>query len=287
MNRTALVCSVLVALGLAGIGAELWHLRSKQKQTRARLAREQAEEAEADAVLQNALSALRRRDAVAGRRLLKEYLHYARASQKERARVLLAEVQRATAPDRLAAFLRGLDDDQIDELESGPLPSEAPVSDELARAIFLDRLRAGLPRERRRRADLLAAEQAEIERRARQRKEREVFVLASAPYKGMVELAAGLRKRYLAERALLERQRRALERVLGELNIGGEEEAALRKELAEAKKRAGAVEQAFAARRGQARKALAAVEGATPAHLEVFDRLLDRLAEGLRADPGA
>ena len=79
------------------------------------------------------------------------------------------------------------------------------------------------------------------------------------------------------------KQKRALERLVRELNIDDEEQARLRKELDEGKKRAAALKRTFAARRIPARKAFQALEGFDAADLEVFDRLLDRLADELLA----
>ncbi len=278
MNRTTLICALLVALGLTGIVGEFCYLHSRQKDRDARLAREQAGRDEADALLEEALSALRRRDAAGGLRLLAEYLDHEQATQKDRAGQLVAQVRRAMSGDRCAAWLRRLSDAQLARLEAGdgPPPSDDEVTELLAKALFQDRLRAAAPRERQRREEVRRAERAEAQRR-------ETRVRDSVPYKQMVALADDLRTRYREARGRLQRQKRALQRLFRELVLDEQEQARLRKELDESKKKADLLKQTFARRRAAARAALRAEEGVTAAHLEVLDRLLDRLAEKLLA----
>jgi hypothetical protein len=241
----------------------------------------QAEQGKASVLLAGALSALRRRDVAEGVRLLTTYLAHPRATQKKRAERLIAQVRRATAADHAVAVLRGLRAEQLDRLGAGDTPPDGGVTDAVVRPIFLDTLRVHLPNERHRRAALLVAQQAEAQRRARERQEREKRVVVSAPYREMAELAADLGKRLRAERAMLNRQRRALARLASELNVSGEDLATLRKELDEAEKKMGPYHKTFTARRAAARKAFQALEGFTTADLDVFDQLLDRLADGL------
>jgi hypothetical protein len=245
----------------------------------------QAEQGQAAALLESARSTLRRRDAAGGVRLLRAYLAHARASEKTQAEQLVAQVRSATARDQAVALLRQSSDAQLDRLDAGDIPAgdRVNVTDALVRPIFLDTLRAALPAERQRRAALLAAARADAERLARERAAREKRVHESAPYKEIAELARDLRKRYLAEREMLDRQKRALERLARELNLAGEELARLRKNLDEAEKKAAALPQTFVARRDAARKAFGALAGVTAADLEVFDQLVGRLAEGLAA----
>jgi hypothetical protein len=285
MNRTTLICTVLVALGLAAIVGEFCYLHSRQKEREVRLTREQAERDEADALLEKALSALRRRDAAGGLRLLAEYLDLEQATQKERALQLVEDVQRATSGERSAAFLRRLSEAQLARLEAGGDPPSRgeEVTEALAKPLYLDTLRAGVPGERQRREELRRAEQAEVQRRIREQQQRETRVRASVPYKQMVALADDLRKRYHEARGRLQRQKRALERLFRELVLNEEEQARLRKELDESKKKAQALKRTFAERRAPARAAFQAEEGVAVADLEVFDRLLDRLAEKLLA----
>ena len=198
MKRTILIGAVAASLGLLAVMGEFWYLRSRQQEFASRLAREreQAEQGEAGALLESALSALRRRSAPEGLRLLTAYLAHTQAAQLERAERLAAGVRRATAADRAAALVRRLSDEQLDWLESGdvavPIDDEL-LNDELVKPIFLDTLRGQLPKERLHRARLLAAEREEAERRAREQEEREGRMRASVPYKEMVKLAADVR----------------------------------------------------------------------------------------------
>jgi hypothetical protein len=242
----------------------------------------QAEQGKADTLFADAQSALGRRDVTEGVRLLTTYLAHPRATRKKRADRLLAQVRRATAADQAAALLRELSAEQLNRLDAGDPPRAVLVSDALVRPIFLDTLRAHLPAERARRAELLAAQRAEAQLRARQRLERENLVRQSPPYKEMASLAIDLEKRFRAEQALLEKQKRALARLTGELNLAGEELATLRKELDEAEQKSLSFHQTFTARRGVARKAFQSLAGFTPADVAVFDQLLDRLGDGLR-----
>jgi hypothetical protein len=246
-----------------------------------------AEQGQANALLEKALSALRRREVPEGLRLLKAYLAHPRASKKKRAEQLVAQVRRASAADRAAVQLRRLSDAELLTLEVQPPPAgldallrrlsgpsrQDLLTDAVVQPIFLDTLRAGLAKERQRRAALLAA-RLERERRGRD----------TAPYKEMAELAAGLRQRYLTERAMLDKQKRALTRLVRELNITGEDLDKLRKEIEDAEKKTAALKQTFAARRGAARKAFQALKDFTRTDLEVFEQLLDRLGEGVTAD---
>jgi hypothetical protein len=241
----------------------------------------QAEQDKADTLLDGALSALGRRDVAEGVQLLTTYLAHPRATQKKRAEGLLAGVRRATAADQARAVLRDLSPEQLARLNAGVPPPAVLSADAVVRPIFLDTLRAHLPAERARRAELLTAQRAEAQRRARQQQERARLVRQTLPYKEMAELAAELGKRFRAERALLEKQKRALSRLTAELNLAEEELAALRKELDAAEKKAGAFHQTFSGRRVVARKAFQALPGFTPADLAVFDQLLDRLGDGL------
>jgi predicted RNase H-like nuclease (RuvC/YqgF family) len=184
--------------------------------------------------------------------------------------------------DKGAAVLRRLSAKQLDHLEAGVLPpAEYPVSDELVKPIFLDALRGQLPAERLRRAGLAAAEKAEVERRAREKAARETRVRDSAPYKDMVELAANLTKRYEEDRLRLDKQKRALERLIGELRLEGKQEARLRKEMDNPEKLAASLKKTFAERRNLARKVFKELDGFTADDLALFDALLGRLAETL------
>jgi hypothetical protein len=198
MMRTVLIGGVLAALALTAILAECWYLRSRQIEFTSRLAqeREQAEQGEAGALLENALSALRRRAPDEGLRLLTAYLAHTQAVQTERAERLAAGVRRATAVDRAAALVRRLNDEQLNQLDAGgdQLPvGDDLVNDPLVKPIFLDVLRGQLPRERRYREGVRAAERTETERLAREQAEREARVRASAPYRDFVKLAADVR----------------------------------------------------------------------------------------------
>jgi hypothetical protein len=245
----------------------------------------QAERGQAAALLERALSALLRRDVASGQRLLADYLAHPRAQEKERARRLTAGVRQVASEAYAASLLRRLSDEQLGGLDAGagPAASSDQLDDALLRPLLLATLRTQLPKERKRRADLLAAKRAQEQRLARERAQREARVLASAPYKQMAELTAGLSKRSREERAMLSKQKRALARLVRELGIADPEEGRLRKNLAEGEKKVAAFHQAFLDRRAPARKAFQALKGATAADLEVFDKLLARLAEGLLA----
>jgi hypothetical protein len=285
MKRILAICAVTGALGVAGIFAEFKYLQNRKKEYEARLAREraQAEQGASVALLEEARTALRRRDAAEGLRLLTAYLAHTQAVQKDKAERLLSDLRRATAADRAGALVRRLSDEQLDGLEAGEVPSEAPAIDPLVKPIFLVALRDQLPRERLRRAKILAAKRAEADRQAREREEREARVRESAPFKEMVQLAVDLRKRYLGEKGRRDQRKRALDRLTRELNLDSEDQDRL-KELDEGEKTAAIVKQKFAARRGPARKAFQALKGFTAADLEIFDRLLDRMGDELLVD---
>jgi hypothetical protein len=284
MIRYLLICAVLVSLGALTLAGTWFHLRSRQQEYEDRLAqeREQAEYKESAAVLEKAILALRRRNVAEGTDLLATYLDHERAAEKERARQLLADVRRATATQRAAVALRKLSDAQLDKVEAGdPVATEDQVSDELIKPIFLDTLRAQLPKERQRRSAQIAERKAKVLRLLREKEAREARVRESAPYKQMVALAQSLRKRYLAGQAMRDKQKRALERLTRELNIDAEDQAKLRKEAEEGDTNAAAHKKTFAERRAAARKAFQALAGVTAADLEVFDQFLKRLADNL------
>jgi hypothetical protein len=283
MNRTVLSGAVLVLLGLLSIMAEWWYLQNRQTENEVRRAREreQAERDRAEALLADAVTALRRRDPSAAMDLLAGYLAHPAAAHKERAARLLAETRRATAAHRAAEALRELSDDDLRRLDAGgePLAGEGPT-DPLLAPIYHDTLRGRLPAERSRREAVRVAERAEAQRVARVRAQREGRVCASDPYKEMLGLARRLRKQYGGAQAMRERRKRALERLAAELKVGPEDQEALRKDLDEEEKGL-AVRKAFAEGREAARKGFAALPGVSPDDMQVFDRLADRLAAGL------
>ncbi len=194
---------------------------------------EQAWRSQADALLQAATRAIEGKDAVNALLLLRAYDAHPGATEREHARLLRADVERATSSAEAARTLAGLSDDALTAFAvDGQLPKDGGLHAEGVREILKDTMRRQLAREMQQRQAKRDAERRLAERRAAEHARRIAHVRATPAFRA---LSASLARTLAAQRdqqELARRQELELAQLFQQLDVNDrDEQATIRADL--------------------------------------------------------
>jgi hypothetical protein len=267
----------------------------------------QAEQGEADAVLQETEAALARKDVAKARKRLKDYLAQPHAANLARIRILLSDINLATSDARGLALLRRLSEPALAAFaQTGRLGDIDLVSNNYLRSVYRQTLRRSLPRaeaerteaRRRQEKERLARLEAESKRLAEEQARREARLRATPVYREVCEFIARARNRDRERRKLLDGCDKKLLEASAFLLVGNQDQGKaqdLRQDL-ERVKREQANEQRRFARwkddledgisriRANVKERIRNYKGIEAADWQVFDHIVDAELDGLWKD---
>ena len=248
---------------------------TNQEEARALL--ERARQGQAAVLLEDTNAAIARQDAGAALRLLRDYLAYPQATDRERATALRQEIEWAISDEEATRLLAGLSDGDLALLaQQGQLTAQARILTEGVREIFKDTLRRHLPRELQQRESRREAERLAEERRAAERALRLARLRNTPAFRLVSTFVAQTRQKMRAEQELAQRQEKALVQLFQQLNVNDPaEQAKIRANLKDSGL-SGDIAENIDLRRAEAKKAYRASPTFDPADCELFDQFVDQ-----------
>jgi hypothetical protein len=236
----------------------------------------QARQQQARALLDGALAAAAAREATTARRKARAYLANPQAAEPDRARQILAELDRAESSAEANALLAGMSDQELNAFARTGILSAGPVlSIPGTREIFQQTVRGQLAQERQERAARLQATARRVEQ-----------LRQTALFKEVQAFALATKAKWERQKQQRAREQQALAVLFQELGVGdAQEQSKLRAQLAPGGLLQGYGE-GVAQKRAAVKKAFRQAADHAPADAEVFDRLVDAELDRLLAELG-
>jgi len=243
---------------------------------------EQARRGQADALLEAANLAVARRDVGNALDLLRAYVAHPQATELAHARLLCADIERATSSEAAAAVLASLSEDALTVFaRQGRLTQDDGLRSDAAHEIFKDTLRRQLARELHRRAAKRDAERMAAHQRAIERAQRMLLLRNTPTFRALAAFVAQTLAAHHARQELAQRKETELQQLFQQLDVTDpEEQATIRAglvERADDKRLARSVDR----KRADIKRAYRASPEYQAADRELFDRLADQELDNL------